>query len=124
MERTHLAELVLEALPAFAAVVAAVELAEVRGHEDELRVRGMNGHAPRRAVQRAGHFTRLPRASAIRAREQAAGGAWRPVAVAQENAAAIDARHDGARVLPRRVELVEVPARAVVLAEVQAAIGR
>src|SRR5260221_8668406 len=123
MERAHLAELVLEALPALAAVVAAVELAEICAHEDELWIGRMNSHAPRRAVQRARQLTGLPRAPAVRAGEQAAGGARRSISVAKEDAAAVDARHHGTRVLPRRIELLEMPARAVVLAEVQAAIG-
>src|SRR5260221_11523090 len=124
MERAHRGELMLEALPALAAVVAAVELAEICAHEDELWIGRMHGHAPRRAVQRAGQRTCLPRASAVVAGEQAAGGTRGSVAVAKEYAAAVDARYHRARVLPRRIQLLEMPARAVVLAEVQAAVGR
>src|SRR5438067_144271 len=123
MQRAHFAELVPEALPMAAAVIAAIELPEVRTHEDELRVRGIRCHAPRRAVQRSGQLARLPSQPAIAALEQAAGTPGRAVAIAEKDATAIGARHDGARVLPRRIELLEMPGGAVVLARVQAAIG-
>src|SRR5207248_2643786 len=66
----------------------------------------------------------LPCAPAVSAGKKFSGGAGRAIAVAEEDAAAIRTRHHSARVLPRRIELLVLPAQAIVLARVQAAIGR
>ena len=124
MQRANFAEFIGDAAPLLSAIIASIDLPEVRRQEHQVRHLGARGDSPDGAVDDSRHLDRCKGIAVVTTAQQASVIAGGAVAIRHENASGIAGmRNDCASILPWCVEMLERPRASEVCASVQAAIG-
>ena len=124
MQGTYFAKLLGQALPMPSAILADENLAQIGTGPQMHGLQGVGGHGPDRAVDGTGQVHFLPVCAVVFADQQTPPVARRAIAVGKKyHASVIEPGHDGAGVLPGRVDGLELPMQTAIGAAVQTLVG-
>lgn len=124
MQGTDFSKLLRQTLPMPTAILADEYLTQIGTGPQVHGLQGMGGHGPDRAVDIAGQVHLLPMDAVVFADQQAPPIARWAVAIGEQyHAGVVEPGHDGAGVLPGRVDGLELPMQTGIGAAMQTLVG-
>ena len=124
MQGSDFSKLLWQALPMPAAILAGENLAQIGAGPHMHGFQGMCGHGPDGAVDGTGQVHFAPVLAVVFADQQTTSTARRPIAVGEKyHTSVVKPGHDGARVLPGRIDGLKLPMQSPIGAAVQALVG-